>query len=323
MHTVITTRRQDLGHATVRLSVLSIEEGVRLLNSGERQFGESAAALAERFGGLPLALELSKSYLNYRKDLSIPKLLEEIEIGGGINVLTEFASEYRDQLPGRHALDVVSTFEMSWNITSDPAKQLLRVMSELAPAPVPQRLLRIILEFPEQRALRDTLRNGLSELARLSLVEMDSSGDPVAHRLILSFARHRNGVDDLSPFKRCCEVLHAQMLRAFDSPGASTNRELELLIPHAEFLAATDRLSPEDVGRLLNSVGEHHYTMCRFTAARRGFSEALAADEKSFEPGHPCITRSQSNLATVLKDLGQLEDARDPDNAWDRLLRHD
>ena len=51
----------------------------RLLNSGERQFCESARALTERLGGLPLALELSKSYLNYRKDLSIPALLEEMK----------------------------------------------------------------------------------------------------------------------------------------------------------------------------------------------------------------------------------------------------
>ena len=39
--------------------------------------------------------------------------------------------------------------------------------------------------------------------------------------------------------------------------------------------------------------------------------QALASDEKSFEPGHPNITVRQSNLALVLKDLGQLEEARD------------
>ena len=31
----------------------------------------------------------------------------------------------------------------------------------------------------------------------------------------------------------------------------------------------------------------------------------------TFEPGHPSIAGSQSNLAQVLKDLGQLEEARD------------
>lgn len=66
VHTIVTTRRQDLAHATVRLPALSVEEGVQLLNSGERQFGDSARALTERLGGLPLALELAKSYLRYK-----------------------------------------------------------------------------------------------------------------------------------------------------------------------------------------------------------------------------------------------------------------
>ena len=39
--------------------------------------------------------------------------------------------------------------------------------------------------------------------------------------------------------------------------------------------------------------------------------KALASDEQSFEPGHPSIAISQSNLALVLKDLGQLEEARE------------
>jgi len=50
VHTVITTRRRDLGYATVRLPVLSVEESVQLLNSGERQLGPSAELLAERLG---------------------------------------------------------------------------------------------------------------------------------------------------------------------------------------------------------------------------------------------------------------------------------
>ena len=117
VHTVITTRRQDLGYSTVRLPVLSIEESLQLLNSGERQFGQSAELLAERLGGLPLALELSKSYLNYRKDLSIGDLIDEMRREGEVRVLKEFASEYRDQLPSRHELDVTSTFQLSWSIT--------------------------------------------------------------------------------------------------------------------------------------------------------------------------------------------------------------
>ena len=182
LHTIITTRRQDLGYATVRLPYLSIEEGVTLLNSGERKFEDSAGVLVQRLGGLPLALELAKSYLNYCQDLSIPALIDEMQVAGEVNVLTEFSKEYRDQLPSHHELDVVSTFQLSWNRTPDPAKRLLRVMGELAPAVVPRRLLRMILNLPEQPPVRDEMRKSISELVRLSLVEVSSGGDllPIA-----------------------------------------------------------------------------------------------------------------------------------------------
>jgi TIR domain len=157
LHTIVTTRRQDLQQATVRLPVLSLQESVELLNSGDRNLGQSAKPLAERLGGLPLALELSRSYLNYRRDLSVPALIDEMKLQGELGVLKEFAAEYRDQLPSRHELDVASTFQLSWNITTDPAKKILRVMGELAPTTVPRRLLRIILDLPAQSSFHDEL----------------------------------------------------------------------------------------------------------------------------------------------------------------------
>ena len=50
VHTIVTTRRQDLGGATVRLPFLTMEESTGLLNSGERQLGQEAEALAEEAG---------------------------------------------------------------------------------------------------------------------------------------------------------------------------------------------------------------------------------------------------------------------------------
>jgi DNA-binding MurR/RpiR family transcriptional regulator len=49
----------------------------------------------------------------------------------------------------------------------------------------------------------------------------------------------------------------------------------------------------------------------RYADAKRLLPEELASHEKTFEPGHTSIARSQSNLGTVLRDLGQLEEARD------------
>ena len=61
LYTIITTRRQDLDHTTVRLPVLSIQESVQLLNSGARQLGQSAEALAERLGDSRLLLSCRRA----------------------------------------------------------------------------------------------------------------------------------------------------------------------------------------------------------------------------------------------------------------------
>lgn len=311
VHTIVTTRRQDLGHAAVRLPILPVEDGVRLLNSGERKFGEAAAVLAERLGGLPLALELSKSYLNYRRELSVPELIEAMNAQGEMEVLAEFAEEYRDQLPSQHEVDIARTFQLSWDSAPAAAQEVLRVMGELSPAPVPRALLRSVLDWPAESALHDKLGKSLDELVRLSLVELDKGGEATAHRLILAFVRHRNSLDGASPFDRCVEVIQQQMDRAVEHPDAETNRELERLLPHAEFLAATGRLSPEDLGTLLGRIGIHHRNMGRHTAARQAHRRALTSAEESFAAGHPQVAIRQSNLALVLRDLGQLEEARD------------
>jgi tetratricopeptide (TPR) repeat protein len=311
VHTVITTRRQDLGYASVLLNTLRAEEGMRLLNSGARQFGADAAALVERLGGLPLALELAKSYLNYRKQLGSTDLLADLDRAGEIDVLNEFASEYRDQLPSRHEVDVVRTFQMSWDVAPEAAKQVLRVMGELGPAAVPRSLLRTVVSLPEQRGMGDSLSKSLDELARLSLVDLDTNGNPIAHRLIIAFIRYRNVADQASPFDQCRNTIQARLSLTFENPDASTIRELELLVPHAEFLLTTDRLSPEHASDLAGRLGEHHRTLGRYTAARQAAAKALNIATETYEPGHPSIASSQSNLALVLHDLGQLEEARD------------
>jgi hypothetical protein len=43
--------------------------------------------------------------------------------------------------------------------------------------------------------------------------------------------------------------------------------------------------------------------------ARDLLRKALASSERSFEPGHPSIAISQSNLALVLQNLGELPEA--------------
>jgi tetratricopeptide (TPR) repeat protein len=311
VHTLVTTRRQDLDYPLVRLNILTTEEGIRLLNAGARRFGNDATALVARLGGLPLALELAKGYLNYRKNLTISLLLQEMSSNTDIELLAEFASEYRDHLPSRHETDVVRTFQLSWDVAPELARNILRCMGELAPAPVPRSLLRSVLDLPADSGVRDPLAKALDELSRLSLVELDTSGNPIAHRLILAFARHHNVADSASSFNRCLAAIGERMGRASLSPDAVTIGELNQLVPHVEFVLAGNLICPEDFSGLASLLGTHYQALGRYSDARQTFNRALASAEKTFAPGHPSIAIRQSNLALVLKDLGQLEEARD------------
>lgn len=310
IHTVVTTRGRQPNYSQVFLDSLSIDEGVRLLNSGERDFGDEAEGLVERLGGLPLALELAKSYLNERRHAGIAELIRDMDTAT-MDVVAEFSAEYRDQLPSGHEADVIGTFQMSWDVASAPARQVLRVMGELGPFPVPLKFLRAVLEWQEESGRRDQLGKSVDELLRLSLVETTGGGDPVAHRLILAFVRRRNVVDGWAQMEICRDTLRSWMRRALENPGAAVMREIEAMTPHAERLVAAGRLRPEEAADLSHHLGWHHRAMGRYVAARTASSSALRISEAAFEPGHPDIAARQSNLAIVLQDLGQPEEARD------------
>ena len=313
IHTLVTTRRQDLsGFPHVRLNVLSVDAGVALLNSGVRKLSrDEALVLVERLGGLPLALELTKSYLNYRQNASVAQVLAEMAKSGEVKVLRGFAMQYRDELPSEHETDIAQTFQASWNAAPPAAQDVLRVMADLAPVGVPRKLIRQVLGLSEPAGLDDALEESLSELTRLSLIELDLHGNPLMHRLVHAFVRYRNEQDHLSFFERTAAVILKLMQVTFNNPDAATLRALDLLVTHAEVVLGENRLPDNDAIELLSQLVGHHTAMGRFNMARLFALAALERAEKSFEPGHPSIAIRQSNLATVLKNLGQLEKARD------------
>jgi hypothetical protein len=149
VHTLVTTRRRDIGDfANVRLNVLSVNAGVALLNSGKRQLKrDEAGMLAERLDGLPLALELTTSFLNYRSDATAAQVLEEMGKSGDVEVLRGSTKDYRNELPSGHEKDVAQRFEMSWTLAPAAAQEVLRIMADLAPFGVSRKLLRKVLKI--------------------------------------------------------------------------------------------------------------------------------------------------------------------------------
>jgi tetratricopeptide (TPR) repeat protein len=311
IYVLVTTRRRDLNLSRIPLGFMTVDDGIKLLSSGERKFSQEAKGLVEALGGLPLALELAKNFLNLRSDLSIQKILQEIQRMGELTVLSKFADQYADELPSGHTKEVAATFQMSWDLASPHAKQVLQVMALLAPKPVPVSLIRKALSVSTESILEDPVAAGISELARrLSLVELDREGDPAMHRLILGFVRTRTeGNRELQG--NTIRAIIDEMARVHDDRDVLAYQQLEKVVPHAELLLSSEDVDIEGALDITDCLRRHHLKWGRYRLAEQFGRKSLELAEKNFEPGHPSIAISQSNLALVLQKLGELKEARD------------
>ncbi len=291
--------------------MLTEQAGLDLLNSGARQFDASAVVLVQRLGGLPLALELAQHFLNLRPTLTIEQLLKEMDNLGDLEALSIFAEKYGDQLPSGHIKEVAATIRLSWELASPTAQKALQAISLLAPTAVPRRLLAKILELQGENVLLDPLEEALSDLAiKFSLVELDEESDPRVHRLIGGFVRNTLAEDD-PLYPKTVDAVRAELSRVIDEQDALALRELEKVLPHGEILLTVDFVDAEEQVDIANYIGWQHENWGRYRLGGQFRRQALMIASANFEPGHPSLARSQSNLALVLKDLGQLEQARD------------
>ncbi|MEE8574445.1 MAG: toll/interleukin-1 receptor domain-containing protein [Thermodesulfobacteriota bacterium] len=308
IHLLVTTRRRDLDYARLSLEFMDKAEGIALLSKGKRKFGLEAGELVETLGGLPLALELSRNFLNSRPTLTIEELLKEIKNMGEMEALDIFAKEYKDQLPTGHKKAVSATIKMSWDLASPTAKSILQAISLLAPTAIPRRLLKDILDKPSENALEDPFEDGLSELSiKLSLVELDEEEDPWAHRLVAGFVR--TTVEEDSPLRQAVvRAVRDEMSRTRDNADTESFRLLEKVLPHAEVISSSDFTSAEDAVNILNYLSWHNSKWGRYRLSERYGREALDLSIKDQSEG---ISVSQSYLALVLQDLGEYEEARD------------
>ncbi|MDM8553668.1 tetratricopeptide repeat protein, partial [Desulfococcaceae bacterium HSG7] len=311
VHTLVTTRRRDLDYSRIALKIMTADEGVRLLNSGERQFGKEAEDLVSVSGGLPLALELVRKYLNLNSGLSIPKLIKAIKETGEIKALNIFAEKYGDELPSGHEKQVAATIEMSWKLASETTRTVLQVISILAPLPVPVRLLRSITGIEAVNDLDDPLTDAIIEAdKKLSLVDTDQDNDPVMHRLITGYVRMTTDEED-NLYDKVVLAVEDEMARVKDDADTKAYYELVKIIPHAEHLILSQAIKADQAVDIANYVYRHYRKWGKYRLAQKFGRTALKIAQINDEPGHPKIAEMQSDLAMVLRDSGELTEARD------------
>jgi tetratricopeptide (TPR) repeat protein len=250
--------------------------------------------------------------LNFRTSVSIDGLLQEIKKVGEIKALSIFAKKYADELPTGHIKEVAATFQISWELASSTAQAVLQCTSLLAPKPIPRRLLRKILGLHSENILEDPLDDAISELANnLSLVELDKESDPWMHRLIAGFVKTTIGENNSSLHDKVVNAVKEEMARVTDEKDSQSYYQLEKILPHAEILASSEFIETGQAIDLLNYLRWHNGKWGRYRVAEKQGRKSLELSEKAFESGHPTIATSQSNLALVLQDLGELEEAKD------------
>ncbi len=323
IHILVTTRRRDLfRYSRIPLDLLNAEEGRSLLNSGKRQFDEKdAAKLVDTLGGLPLALELAKQFLNVRTSLYIEALLDEIKKTGEMKTLDIFAEKYGDQLPSGHVKAVGATIKLSWDLASDRSKQVLQAMSLLAPEPVPKRLLRQILDMPETGGLSDHLDDAIDELdKKLSLIiNLDEDGDPIIHRLVAGFVKGTVALSEdlrgfqnpagLNLFGQVVNVVENEMSRCREDTDIKSYYELGKIVPHADILLSSEFANIESIVDISNYISWHYKKKGLYHLAEKYGRISLKLTEKHNEPGSKSIALSKTYLGLVLRDLGNLSEA--------------
>ncbi len=311
IHVLVTTRRRDLSHPRLCLDVMTMAEALELLESVERGYGLEAEKLIYTLGRLPLALALARNVLNRRPALTIDGLLQEIKKAEEIQTLRIFAEKYAGELPMGCSKQVAAMFKISWELAPSAAKTVLQLISFLAPVPVPKRLLQKILGIPEEAACEDPLEEAIYELEnRLSLLELDEDNDPLAHRLISAFVRETADAPEKC-LENVCSAVVAEMARVTDECDILSYEQLEKILPHAELLLSSEAIQTKQAIDLANYLCKQYWKQRRFRRAEKYGKKAVDISEKHFEPGHPVIATSQSNLGEVLRNLGELKEARD------------
>jgi tetratricopeptide (TPR) repeat protein len=183
-------------------------------------------------------------------------------------------------------------------------------MAFWAPTPVPRRLLKRAVDDTTDSILTSPVDNGISALERLSLVELDDDYDPRIHRLLSGFVRAQPHEDDEETKTQAVDAVKTELSRTQTDTDTAALTELEKVVPHGQALLDSGIAQGDNAIDIANYVRWHQRKRGRYQLAKDTGQHALALAEQSFEPGHPSIATSQSNLALVLKDLGDLEGAK-------------
>ncbi|HEX6863085.1 MAG TPA: serine/threonine-protein kinase, partial [Thermoanaerobaculia bacterium] len=321
---LITSRRRDwpAGVGRKALDPIRLQQAAEFLlkRTGEdrrRQPDDPVQALrlAELLDGLPLALEQAGAHIVHRQ-VSFREYLEAWE--GESDRVLGWYDEGVMQYPASLAI----TWQRTFHELSPTAQAVLRLVSFLAPDPVPvemiesgeevvRRAAALLCEETGQAGQVRLVRSEIAELRSLSLIS--GQGDLFTmHRLMQEVVRHRIPESRQTAW---VELVLALLQRhvPFQSDDAVNWPVWDLLRPHvAQALAhARERnaLENPDASLLLTGLGVFLVARSLYSEAEPLLRSALEIDERIFGPEHYETGVDRGNLAMLLWTTGRPAEA--------------
>ena len=315
-HIIITSRHFGWGGMARSLTVpvLPREEAVNLLLDVTQQSDrETAGAIAETLGDLPLAVAQAAAYIE-ATGLSLTAYSQRLQIHlGALLSRGEGSPDYPNT--------VATTWELAFEAlqkTQPDATSLLRLCAFFAPDDIPYALLRDnVSTLPEllSGVVTDDLQGDGALLALRHYALMEVGEESLAvHRLVQAVTRDRLPIDERTQWAeaaiKCVAAVFSGSKSPFE-PRAWPNcvRWLPHAVAVVNHVGDTDSATL-DTTFLLNEMGVYLVARAQFIEAKAYFERALAIREQVLGPEHPDTARSLNNLGALLHAQGDLAGAK-------------
>jgi tetratricopeptide (TPR) repeat protein len=333
---LITTRQQWLGASFQRLELQGLDEAatLELLGSlvGESRIeaeAETAKALCEDLGRLPLGLELVGDYLKRKPDLSLEQMRQRLGL--------EHRSLEKTSTEMTAKLGVKATFELSWQELEADARILAGLLSLFAPAPISWSWVESCLPEVDEEDLEDIRDDGL---VNWSLLQRNEVGTYQLYPLIREFLRDKleNGLIPLpSPLERgkledldrigkvgkilptlpedlkhsICQVMVAEAQKINETPTREDILAITPAIPHIAEVAEklTDCLTDDDLISPFTGLGWFYQGQGFYSQAEPWHEQCLQVTQTRLGENHPLVASSLNNLAGCYYSQGRYQDA--------------
>jgi len=315
-HLLITSRHFGWGGTARSLTVPVLpgdEAATLLLDVTQQSDRESAGAIAQTLGDLPLALAQAAAYID-ATGLSLTGYLQRLQTH--LEALL-----HRGAGSPEYPAPVATTWSMAFAAlqeTQPAALSLLQLCAFFAPEDIPEALVRenaSALPEPLGAVVTDDLQwdETLVALRHYALLEGGQQSLAV-HRLVQAITRDRLPVDERTQWAAAALTCVAA---AF--PGSASAAEPRTWLtcarywPHAVAVVShvgdTDAAALE-TARLLNDMGVYLDARAQFAEAKPYYERTLAIREQVLGPQHPDTAQSLNHLGYLLSAQGDLGGAK-------------